>query len=357
MDDEDSLSPTTLRPDRTQRLERVLAWMETHRLLMALLSFGVGAASFVFVARAVRLAQWLALLLVVAWLVLLIEGTLGRKLAHRRWWKLSPFVLRYATQSLHQETYFFCLPFLLATTIWSSGQALFTGLGIVAALCSMWDPIYYGWIGARPWAMLAYHAASMYLAALVVPPLLWQLDTTRSLALASLIIGTLAVPSLLHLLKPRRAVQWTLLLAIAAGLAGASWLGRRWVPPATLRTQRALITLSVDPDAREPDTAVQTVTPDQLRQSGVCAFMSISAPRGLEEPIFHRWLFNGALQTTVPLAIAGGREQGYRVWSCKHGFPPDPRGRWRVEAVTDSGQLIGDVRFKVADPVTPAAGS
>jgi len=332
------------------RVESALAWVEHHRLLMALLSFGIGAGSFIMVERSgSSFARWIALLLVVAWLALLLESALGKRLAGYRWARFSPLVLRYATQNLHQETYFFCLPFLLATTTWTSGQAMFTSLGIFAALCSMWDPAYFGVIAKRPWSLLAFHAASMYLAALVLPPLLWQLDTTWSLAIASLTIGTLSIPSLIRVVEPRGRLGWTVLVVVALALAGTSWLLRRWVPPATLRTTRALMTTSVNATEREPADEIKTLTPEALQSQGLCSFMAIRAPRGLHEQISHRWIFNDQVQLTLPLSIAGGSDKGYRVWSCKHNFPSDPRGHWSVEAVTDAGQLIGMVHFTVAD--------
>jgi len=45
--------------------------------------------------------------------------------------------------------------------------------------------------------------------------------------------------------------------------------------------------------------------------------------------------------------IAGGRRQGYRTWSRKTAFPANPVGRWTVDVMTTSGQLIGRLSFKV----------
>ncbi len=46
-------------------------------------------------------------------------------------------------QMVHQETLFFTLPFLLATTVWTSGQALFTLAMVALAILSILDPLYY----------------------------------------------------------------------------------------------------------------------------------------------------------------------------------------------------------------------
>ena len=329
------------------RLQRVLAQLARYRLLLALVSFGMGAASFLLIQRSTRVAQWIALLLVLNWLLIVFENTLGQWLSRFRWARFSPVALRYAMQAVHQETFFFCLPFLLSTTTWSSGQALFTGFAIVAALASVWDPFYYGGIAPRPALHLAFHGFAMYLAMLTVPPLLWQLTTTQSLAIASVTLGLLSLPSLSSLIAPRSPRRWALLVAAAVALGLLSWVARPWVPPATLWLGQAVISADVDPDSREPGAALQTVTDQVLRRDGLCAFTAIHAPRGLREQVFHRWLFRGKEMLRIPLQITGGGTQGYRAWSCKQSFPADAAGRWTVQVVTDAGQLIGVVRFRV----------
>jgi hypothetical protein len=45
--------------------------------------------------------------------------------------------------------------------------------------------------------------------------------------------------------------------------------------------------------------------------------------------------------------VEGGRREGFRTFSRKGSFPADPVGRWSVDVVTGSGQLIGLVPFRV----------
>jgi len=329
------------------RLQALLGMLERYRLVLAVGSFALGAASFLLVEHGEQLARWIGLLLVLNWLLIVSENTLGQWLARWPWARFSPAVLRYAMQAVHQQTFFFCLPFLLSTTSWASGQALFTALACAAALATMWDPLYYGVIAPRPALHLALHGFAMYLAMLTVPPLLWQLTTTRSLGLASATIGLLSLPSLARLMPRRGPRGWLLLCVAGAGLGLLSWLARPWVPPATLWLAQGVISASVDTDLRQPGAPLQTVTQDALRRDGLCAFTAIHAPRGLSEQVFHRWLFRGREVMRVPLQIAGGREQGYRAWSCKQGFPEDASGRWSVQVVTDARQMIGVVRFRV----------
>ena len=55
--------------------------------------------------------------------------------------------------------------------------------------------------------------------------------------------------------------------------------------------------------------------------------------------------------STVRLAtpVQGGRAGGFRTYSRKTDFAADAHGRWSVDVVTASGQLIGRLRFRV-DP-------
>ena len=79
----------------------------------------------------------------------------------------------------------------------------------------------------------------------------------------------------------------------------------------------------------------------------LCGRTAIRAQSGLDEGIHHLWIQNGTTLDDIPLQISGGREQGYRAWSCKQNMPADPRGHWQVRVLTDGGQLIGLLRFTV----------
>jgi hypothetical protein len=60
------------------------------------------------------------------------------------------------------------------------------------------------------------------------------------------------------------------------------------------------------------------------------------------------WKQDGRVQDIVSLtAVAGGRREGYRTFSRKTAFPANPLGRWTVDVMTTSGQLIGRLSFRV----------
>lgn len=326
--------------------QRLLEWLHRYRYVLAPLSFGAGLASFLLIERREWLAQWVSALLILGWILILAEEWAARRL------RLSPAVLRFGIQAIQQETLFFTLPFFLHTTTWTTGQAVFTSAALLAGVCSIWDPLYFGRIATRPWLYLAFHALAVFIGTLTVAPILLHLTTTQTLALASANIVVLAVPMLSHMIDRQRALHWVMLFGGAAALGALAWQLRPWVPPATLWVQEATITDAVDRQRREPNIALLSVTPAHLHARGLYAFISIRAPRGLHEQVWHRWVHNGHEVDRIALDILGGRAEGYRAWSYKRSFPADPRGEWCVEAITDGGQLIGRIEFSVVGELT-----
>ena len=227
-------------------MDRLLDFLHRYRYALAPLSFGAGLASFLLIERRESLAQWISAVLLLGWLAILAEGAAGRVL------RVSPAVLRFGIQAAQQETFFFVLPFFLHTTTWTTGQAAFTCAVIVAALCSMWDPLYYGRIVTRPALYLALHAFAVYVGTLTIGPILLHLTTGQTLQLAGACVALFSVPALLHLIDRRRALHWLILLGAAAALGASTWLLRPLVPPATLWVADSVVTDRVDVEQRAP---------------------------------------------------------------------------------------------------------
>lgn len=79
-------------------------------------------------------------------------------------------------------------------------------------------------------------------------------------------------------------------------------------------------------------------------------FTAIFAPTGLTTTIIHEWERYDEIseewvtEETVPFAISGGREGGYRGYSIKSDLR---EGKWRVNVLTPYGQVVGRVSFAV----------
>jgi hypothetical protein len=317
------------------------------RKLVPLASFALGVGSYFLIQRQNILAQWLTVLMLVGWVVLIFEGLLCRAFARLLGERIPQLLLRYAAQSLHQETLFFALPFFLATTVWQSPQLLFTGLLIGAALVSAIDPIYYEVIGRRRWLFFAYHAYAMFAALLTAGPIIGAMSTGETIAMASFVTGLCALPSFHDVVRVRNWSRWLVLVGLAFALGGGAWLARFWIPPATLAAKHMVISTQLDAGNRQPGPERTRLTTTQLRAGGLYAFSAIKAPRGLHQKILHVWSHNGQVTDRITLNIQGSREAGYRTWSHITRFGAHPGGNWHVAVRTDDGQLIGIKHFIV----------
>lgn len=336
-----------LKPWLTALFKRVSQLISRYPGSIALFGFCSGIASFILVERQAGLAKFIAALMLFSWLWLMLENTLRRTLERRFGWKVPPPLLRYVTQMVHQESLFFIIPFFFITTTWNSGQSVFTVMLGLAALISLVDPLYYKWLAPRRWFYLAFHALTLFAVLLTALPIIFHLSTPQSYLWALGIAVLLALPSLRGLFPQW---NWKSLLAIpllAIVVATAGWLGRTWVPPATLWMTDVAVTQSLDNASRKPGNRLKQVSLAELHAEGLFAFTAINAPRGLKERIYHEWVHNGRRVDRIPLDINGGRKAGYRAWTHKRNFPTDAAGKWRVQVMTEAGQMIGMLRFEV----------
>ncbi|SDM69292.1 Protein of unknown function [Franzmannia pantelleriensis] len=350
-----SNAPVPRNPARAERLalaqrgvERLLERVRPYLWVWPPIAFAAGMASFFLVDRQQWLGAALALGMLLAWLLLLSESVIGRALSRRGYPTLPRGATTFIAQLIHQETLFFSLPFLLATTVWASGQALFTLLILGLALLSILDPLYFKLAERYRWVYFAFHAQCVFVVVLVTLPIMFQLTTSQSLFYALALMVVFSLPSLMHLVRPKRLRSWLAMLGLTLLLASAAWAGRAWVPPANLWLTGSALAPHLDVETRTPNGSV-ALTRDALAESGLYAYTAIRAPRGLQEEIFHEWRHAGELIDRIPLTIHGGRQQGYRAWTRKQNFPAEADGRWRVDVVTASGQRLGVLRFTVSD--------
>ncbi|MBA4742116.1 MAG: DUF2914 domain-containing protein [Azoarcus sp.] len=336
------------------RVLRLVVTLRRYKGLLALFGFFSGVASFMLVDRQEDFARVIALIMLVSWPWLLLENVLRRWLDVRFHFRLPAPVLRYATQMIHQESLFFVLPFLFIATTWTSGQAVFTGLIICAALISLIDPVYYKWLAPRRWLFLGFHTLALFVVLLTALPILLNVPTHETYLYALFAAVLLSFPSLAAVIRARTHWRGLLLAVLVVALGAFGWVGRFWVPPSTLRLTDIQFALEMDRERRAPSAPVFEVSAERLHGEGLFAYTAIHAPLGLQERIFHVWMLDGVEVDRIPLEIQGGRERGYRAWTHKLNFPEDSGGRWRVEVVTESGQMIGRGRFRtVAETPAP----
>ena len=89
---------------------------------------------------------------------------------------------------------------------------------------------------------------------------------------------------------------------------------------------------------------------NRVSNEPVYVYSSVFAPINLSTKILHRWNYydeNKAqwiVSSLVDFPIFGGRDGGYRGYSVKENTFP---GKWRVDVITEQGQLIERIKFKV----------
>jgi hypothetical protein len=331
-------------------LERIVALTERFPWAMPLFGFGSGLASFFLVERKEEIAQLIAVLMLASWCWLLLEKFLRRFVSHRFGVQLPAPLMSYFTQLVHQESLFFIIPFFFITTAWNSGQMVFTGLLLTAALISIVDPLYFRWLAPRRWLYFIFHGLTLFAVLLTALPILFQLPTWKSYLWSLGVALAITLPSVVSAMVWRWWQRGFAVIGLALLVGVSAYFLRPWVPPATLWLTEVAITDHIDSDKRTPENALKVITPAQLHQ-GLYAYTAIHAPRGLNERIYHEWQLNGRQIDKVALDINGGRAAGYRAWSHKVNFPEQALGRWQIRVVTEADQVIGVLRFRVVESI------
>ncbi len=82
----------------------------------------------------------------------------------------------------------------------------------------------------------------------------------------------------------------------------------------------------------------------------VFVFTAVFAPSGLSTTLRHEWQYFNTVtdrwetRSDVRFTIIGGRDGGFRGYSQKQNVE---EGSWRVNVLTDHGQIIGRIRFSI----------
>ncbi|MFQ5520240.1 MAG: DUF2914 domain-containing protein, partial [Candidatus Methylomirabilia bacterium] len=141
---------------------------------------------------------------------------------------------------------------------------------------------------------------------------------------------------------------WLRSCVFAALAVAMVWPLRGWIPPAPLHLARATMARTVSGlEPTEPLDGPISVA-DLQSWSSLVAYTAVYAPDGVRQPIVHIWRKEGLPVDEIQLSpVRGGRTEGFRTYSRKTSLGDNALGRWAVDVVTESGQLIGRLRFTV----------
>ena len=126
-------------------------------------------------------------------------------------------------------------------------------------------------------------------------------------------------------------------------------MGRALVPPAPLLLAEKTVARDVE-NLAPVEPVSRTVRAETVAGwgGGLVAYTAVHAPSGLRQAIEHVWWKNGQVIARVPLSpVLGGRAEGFRTWSRKTDLGVPLPGRYAVDVMTASGQLIGRLSFTV----------
>ncbi len=88
----------------------------------------------------------------------------------------------------------------------------------------------------------------------------------------------------------------------------------------------------------------------------VYVFSAVFAPTKIATRIYHRWSYydpaseDWVEKSRIGYPITGGRDGGYRGWTVKYNVWP---GKWRVDVITESGQVLGRTVFYIVSGPPP----
>jgi hypothetical protein len=325
---------------------RLAAWLRRWGISVASLVGGL-LTLFVFRRGLPHVGSIVGLLLLL-WLLVALLVQVRDALtssSHRRH-RVVLTATEYTIQTLYHGVLLFLIPAYWAATTLISPNGLFLGLLVTLALLATFDPWYRAVVHPRPWAGYVFFLVSMFGALNLALPLL-GMSPAVALALAAWASVVALTPAVCRQWRCSWLRGGAVTALAGVGLAVLASLGRALVPPAPLFLARAQLAWIIDsPESLEPDPAA--VRAADLHTRGLVAHTAIYAPAGLRQPVEHVWRRESRVVDVVRLTpVQGGRREGYRTFSRKSVFPADAAGRWSVDVMTVSGQLVGRLRFRV----------
>jgi len=321
-----------------------LRWLETWGVSLA--SLVLGLLTLLVFRRGLPHVGWIVGYLLLLWLIF-AALTEWRAPLEGRGRHLVVGAGEYAIQSLHHNLQLFVLPAYYASATLTSLNAFFLGGVVAGALVTGVDPWYRRLVHPRPWLGHWLFGFSIFSALNVALPLV---GVRPILALGA--SAVLAAMALTPAFRRHAAIGWGRALRQAAALAVLAallaWNGRALVPPAPLFIARAAAARTVA--LLEPVDVIEGSVPAATVAGWgqLAAFTAVYAPGGLRQGIAHVWRKNGAVLARIPLSpVHGGRAEGFRTWSQRRDLRLPLEGRYTVDVVTASDQLIGRLRFTV----------
>jgi hypothetical protein len=245
------------------------------------------------------------------------------------------------TQSAIHLQLYFVLPYYFKAWAGTAGHTIFVGLVCIAALVSLWDPLTEWLLTRTRYGLLLPALSNFVVLAAVLPALGFANGTSLWIAAATSAVALPVVVMADRLVDRDRGL-------VAAGVVGLLIPGALALGAARFVPAVPMHLVSAEIGTRQEGRGVADPTDHFDGPPGrmLCA-TATGAPLGLRDELLHVWRHDGVVVDRIPLQLAGGREDGFRTWSSKRNFGPDPAGTWSCAVETASGQFLGERRVTI----------
>jgi hypothetical protein len=332
-----------------QRHARKLWWVHS------LYALALGGFVATFAQKGYQHARWLVVSLGVAWLFLLFFFRIwGVGAAHEQTTKKEKirfYMMTYVLKNLYQGMIFFMLPFYWRSGTMDGSTRWFFILLCVCALIATMDLVFDRVL--MRWHLVASFFYGLILFAcinLVIPALLPGVSSLVSLLLSGGV--TICVYWTLHFpLRSLKDIRLLAILCFAVGMAAfAAYTLRPFIPPVPLYVEGGAVGSELLSDGR---MAMEVTTVHESKVNELHAVTDVFVPGGDGKGFLHVWSLNGQEIHRVTASFhehgEGGLADHVRLFSALTGedLPVERVGDWSVDVETNSGQLVGRVRFTV----------
>jgi hypothetical protein len=329
-------------PSLRERLARV-PWRKVLEYLAPAIALGLGILSQRFAKHTIAFAPKAVALLVVAWALAAGAGAWLPEAKpdepHPRWRDFLRSAAALVTVGLFRNVLFFLVPIWFASSTLGAANMIAPLLLAGVAIFSCFPNKFRKTMLAHPRVRTIYCSSVLFVA--LVPAAAVEMSASPRLS-AAMAAGLAWLVSSLATSRTPLTTQIGRLELGAGALAVAviCALAAPVLPPVPVACTESATGSAIH--NREIEDPAERFAAGTRR---VYAWFSVRVPKHYRQGIRFEWYRDGEREGDVASReIVGGREQGYRTSS----FTSSPKpGAWRVDLLTDSGQLIARRRFVV----------